>query len=139
MAIIYKQKGGKQQSLTNAQKRFVVIALATGHGVTEVAGSLKTAFGIEVTPQALMRYNPLRVTGLSLSPELEKLFHTTRAKVVDEIAKTDLAHVAVRLRRLDGLYDEAVAKGQLKAAVTILTEARKIMDAFEEYDEGEPT
>jgi hypothetical protein len=121
--------------LTQKMKKFVVVALASGDGVTEVARNLKETFGVEVSLPALLKYHPLRATGASLSPELEKLFHETRARAVDEMHNTDLAHVAVRLRRLDALYDEAMSKGQLKAAVTVLTEARKIMDNFIEVDE----
>jgi hypothetical protein len=140
MAVTIKPKDG-QTTLTNAQKRFVVEALATGHGVTEVARALKEIHHVEITPQSVSRYHPLRVAGQSLSPELKKLFFDVRAKVVDEIEKADLAHVSVRLKRLDDLYEEAMSKGQLKTAVVVLTEARKIMDGFIEVDEptqGEP-
>lgn len=51
---------------------------ATGHVPSEVVRAVAQEFSVDVTPQAIMRYNPTRVQGEKLSATLKELFYATR-------------------------------------------------------------
>ncbi|RFU48649.1 DUF2280 domain-containing protein [Paraburkholderia sp. DHOC27] len=124
--------------LTQKMKRFVVRALATGHGVVEVQRMVKQSFDVDITVPSLLKYNPTRITGARLSAPLRKLFFDTRARTNDELENTDLAHDVVRMRRLDEMHDEAMMRGDIKGAVVVITEARKTMDKYQEMPDTMP-
>jgi hypothetical protein len=111
-------------------KKFIVTALASGCGVAEIANMVRDRYKVETTYAQIARYNPLRVSGSSLSAPLKKLFMEKRAKAIEATDETDLAHKAIRLHRLDYLMDRAEATNDTKLQVSVLDLARKEMAEF---------
>lgn len=113
--------------LTNQQKRFVVMALAKFDGPTEASRALKKEFGIDVPRTQLLAYDPHAAQGKDLSAGLRKLFEDTRADFVTNIERQPFAHKAVRLHRLEHIYETAVTSSNHRAALGAVEGARKEM------------
>ena len=69
--------------LTKNQKAYIVVRLACYNSPAAIRKSLKEDFGIEITPQALERYNPTRSTGRACPEQWATLFYETRRKLVE--------------------------------------------------------
>ncbi|MFM0279983.1 DUF2280 domain-containing protein [Paraburkholderia sediminicola] len=138
--------------LTPKQKRFIVKSLGGGAGVMETLKAFFLEYSITLTYHQIIRYDPTKLSGASLSPALKKLFYQSRERAAAEMHKCEMSHAAIRQRRLDDLYLQATAghlmaenKGKknagpdLKLAVAIITESRKNSELFdwdgEEEDE----
>jgi hypothetical protein len=115
-------------------KRYVVQCNAQFLTPSHVAECVKANFGLEVSPQAIQRYNPTLTAGAGLSEGLVTLFHAARKVFLESVELQPLAHRTVRLSRLNALLDQATEKGLLKLSVSIMAEARKQMQDLEEYD-----
>jgi hypothetical protein len=137
MVVKIKQKDGTQQTqLTPEQRRYVVRALAYFKPLGEVVRMLQEEFGVTVSKQTIIRYNPdsdSTAAGQSLTPQLKKYFHEQRRRAVDDLEDRPLAHAGVQLDRLNLEYEEAREAKDRKAVIKIIGEARKIMSDMEEY------
>lgn len=126
--------------LKPAIKRFIVMELARHEGLTVTRDSVKKNFDLEVSLSQIQAYDPTSYQGRELSKELRTLFETTRAKFLDDLEAQPLAHKAVRLKKLNKIHDEAMAKGVHRNALGAIDQARKEMDGLdwaEPEDEGE--
>jgi hypothetical protein len=121
-------------TLPTTVKRFIVTNLACGDSLSEVVAKVKDEFKITVSPQAVQKYDPRRVSGKELSAGLRELFETTREKFLLETASLNLAHREIRLRKLETILDEAMAAKQWKTAAMIIAESRKQMADLMEVD-----
>lgn len=128
--------------LTPRQKRFIVANLGAGAGVMETAKLFHAEYGVQLSYQQILRYDPTKATGASLSKPLQKLFFKSRERAAASLHECELSHAAIRQRRLDDLYTQAtigIAQGEgskkkletdHKLALAILTESRKNSEAF---------
>jgi hypothetical protein len=123
--------------LASTVKKFIVRCCAVGDTPSEIVRKVADEFGLTVTPQACMRYDPRTESGAHLSPPLKELYRATREQFLTGLETIDTAHREIRLRRLDMLYSEAVKAGQWKTATAILAECRKQMADLMPVDEPE--
>jgi hypothetical protein len=123
--------------LSSTVKNFIVRCAACGDVSSEIVARVKEEFGITVSRQQVMRYDPRTESGSHLSAGLLELYRVTREKFLSELETIDSAHREIRLRRLDMLYAEAVKAGQWKTATVILAECRKQMADLMPVDEPE--
>jgi hypothetical protein len=123
-------------TLASGVKKFIVRCCACGDTPGEIAKKVAEEFGLTVSPQTCMKYDPRTVSGSNLSAPLRELFRVTREKFLNELEAIDGAHREIRMRRLDALYTKAVETGQLKTAAAILAEQRKQMADLESYDDA---
>jgi hypothetical protein len=123
--------------LPSNMKKFIVMNLACGDSLSEVVAKVAEQFGQKITPQKVQKYDPRSVNGEKLSAELRELYDTTREKYLAELHTQNLAHREIRLKKLEQIYDEAVAAKQWKTAAMILAESRKQMADLIPVDEPE--
>lgn len=104
--------------LTNEVKRFIVMHLAMYDTPMEVVRQVKEEFEIDVTRQAVHYYDPTIGERTEKRPKhLVELFHKTRADFREEALEIPIAIRAVRLRRLDRLFQNAGKNAPLAAAL----------------------
>jgi hypothetical protein len=131
LTSVYMSKGkgllAVSVQLASTVKKFIVRCCACGDTPSEIVKRVADEFGITVTRQAAMRYDPRTETGSHLSAGLLELYRVTREKFLSELEAIDGAHREIRLRRLDSLYERALQAGQLKVAVAATAEQRKTM------------
>lgn len=118
-------------------KLFIVRALACYDAPTEVVRQVAEQFNIKVTRSSVQRYDPTTVAGQTLSAELKALFDSTRKNFLEHLEAVPLAHRTVRLRKLQSVYDEAMANNNLKVAVAALTAAQRETADIEYVEIGE--
>jgi hypothetical protein len=114
--------------LSAVVRRFIVVGLARFDSPSEVARLVKEEFGIEVSRQAVMAYNPDCLSGAALSRPLKDLFFSSRREFVQSIEKQPIGHLATRLRRLEKHYQAADQAGNTKVALRALDAARREME-----------
>jgi hypothetical protein len=82
------------KKLTNAQKFVVIKRLASFDGLTEIAIGLKDEFGVDVTPQAIIYYDPLK--NPALPKTLADMFYNERAKFLRDLDSQPMQSTAFR-------------------------------------------
>ena len=113
--------------LTKNQKAYIVVRLACYDSPPAIAKSLKEDFGIEITRQALERYNPMRAAGRACSEQWATLFHETRRKLVEGRADIGAAHKMVRIRWLDQMARREMTDGNTVKARGLLKQVAEEM------------
>lgn len=112
-------------ALSEDQKLFVVMRLASFASPSEVLKELKQDFKVEATLQQLSAYDPDNVAGKRLSKALLEAFRQTRERFLSDISDIPIAHQAGRLRMLDEIARQARSKGNLKMAMEAAEQAAK--------------
>ena len=90
------RRGTRPGKLTREQKIHVVRRLAAYDGPAEIARDLKKRFGIEITRQAIMQYDPTK--GSECAEEWADLFRALRREYMDD--KADRAGKSRRVERI---------------------------------------
>ena len=116
----------KQKKLTPAQRIVVVRSLARFMTPTEVAEMIKEEFGVELSRQAVEKYDPTKGVGANLNDELVTEFTAAREAFVAEINQIDVAHQSFRLRELSRLYHAAKRKKDVIAAQFLEQAAKEV-------------
>ena len=124
-----RPRGAAAVYLPSTVKNFIVRCVACGDTPSEIAGKVKDEFGLTVTRQACMTYDPRTESGSHLSAPLRELFRETRKKFLLGIEDINGSHKEIRLRRLDAAHEKAIETGQLKLVIAIAAEQRKQMMA----------
>ena len=114
----------------------IVTALACGHSPSEVARVIADEFQVTVSRQMVARHDPRTVTGSGLSESLKGLFYSMHARYTDELEQQALSHKAVRLSRLDHIYDDAAESRNHKVMLRALDLSRREMQGLD-YGENE--
>ena len=127
----------KSKPLPMEVKRFVVKCAARYDSPSEIVRAVGTEFGVQMTRAGAQRYDPTRSAGASLSAELRELFERERRRFIEQLETVPLAHRAVRLRKLESIYDEARQAGNLKVAVSAIATAGREMTIFDFIDVGD--
>lgn len=117
-------------ALTDRQKVFVVLRLATFHTPSEVAKELKETEGVEVSLPQLARYDPTGVNGAELSEELRELFQGTRERYVQDAAAVPIAHQGYRLQELFRLFRKNRDRSPAVAAALLEQAAKETGGMF---------
>lgn len=99
------------EQLPDEVKTFIVQALACFDPPSVVVAAVKEEFGLVVSPQRVIKYNPTKKSGEDLGQELKAVFEATRKRFLEETAEIGIANRAVRLRKLDRVAQKAEAAG----------------------------
>jgi hypothetical protein len=114
-----------EKKLNAAQQRFVVQSLARFMSPSEVATAVKEHFEIELTRQAVERYDPTKAAGDGLKQELRDLFTKAREEYIAGTNNAPLAHKAYRLEVLLRLAEKAEAMKNLNLAGQLVKQAKE--------------
>jgi len=126
--------------LTQEQKEFVVLQLATFHRPGVVRAELKKEFGVDVTRQGIEHYDPTKRAGRKLQWYWSQLFHSTREKFLKNGAAIGASHMVVRIMLREQMVHAAMRKGDHKTANEILDSiAKEVGDAFSNRRKHEHT
>lgn len=116
-------KGTKAGKLTYEARVFVVAQLATFASPQEIARAVRTLYGIEVSRQAISRYDPSNPYGPRAAGRWKKVHQETRRRFLTSVADVPVAHRVYRLKCLNAMFDEALEKNDLKMAARLLEQA----------------
>ena len=120
--------GKRTWKLTEDLKPYIVVRLACYDSMSAIAKSLREDHGIEITRQAIERYNPLRYAGRRCSEQWATLFFETRRKLVEGRADIGVAHKMVRVRWLDQMAHREMTEGNTAEARALLKQAAEEMN-----------
>jgi hypothetical protein len=118
--------------LSKNQKAYIVVRLACYDSPAAIRKSVKEEFGIEITPQALERYNPTRSTGRACPEQWATLFYETRRKLVEGRVDIGVAHKMARIRWLDLMLHRRMIDGKTREARALLKQAAEEMSQIAE-------
>jgi hypothetical protein len=112
-------------ALNGAVKVFIVERLACFDRPSEVQKAVKQAFGVTVSQQQLLAYDPKNVAGSRLSKTLKDLFEATRKKFLEDTSSIPIAHKAYRLRALNRMADRMEEAGNVAMVAQLMEQAAK--------------
>jgi hypothetical protein len=111
--------------LNDAQRSFVVQALASFETPEAVAAAVNKEFGIKISRQAIEQYDPTKRAGAGCAAKWKVLFEETRKAFLEDTARIGVSHKAVRLRALDRMAAKAEGMGAIGLAAQLLEQAAK--------------
>lgn len=112
-------------NLTEAQKLFIVQALACYDTPTQVSVAVREEFGIDVDRRRVHEYDPTRVGGRGLGKKLKAIFDETRKAFLADVSAIPIASQAYRLRTLNRLLTKVEGQGNTALAAQIIEQAAK--------------
>jgi hypothetical protein len=104
-------------------KRFIIMLCARWERPTAIAKMVKGQFGIDVSPQAMEGYDPMKRVGRNLSRPHQELFFAERERFTREIDAIPIAHAAYRIGKLQQYAEWAEQSGELGLAMAALKQA----------------
>jgi hypothetical protein len=118
-------------TLSDAQKHFIVQALACWDSPTQVADAMREEFGIAVPRGQVAQYDPTKVAGRSLAKKWRELFFATRENLKKSAGEIPIAHRAYRLRTLQRIASKAENMRNMAMVLQVLEQAAKeVGDAY---------
>lgn len=111
--------------LSEAEKRFIVQALACYDTPTQVVEAVKEEFGTVIERSHVAQYDPSKASGRDVAKKWRDLFEDTRARFRKEISEIPIADQAYRLRQLQRLAQEAMKRKNIVLAASLLEQAAK--------------
>lgn len=110
-------------TLTDEIKEFIVKGLAVFDTPSEVADSVKSEFGVEITRQHVYTYDP----NCTQPPALRwrALHAATRAAYLEQVSAIGITHKAYRLQLLDRMVHHAMKYHYPGRAQALLEQAAK--------------
>lgn len=111
--------------LTDAQKRFVVQALACYDTPTQVVEAVKEEYGVTIDRSQVAGYDPSKPSGSKVAKKWKVLFDDTRKRFRKEVSEIPIADQAFRLRQLHRMAQEAMKRKNIVLAATLLEQAAK--------------
>lgn len=95
-----KKKRGKRV-LNDTHRAFITQQLATFSSPSETAAAVNEEFGLNVSRQAMERYDPNKHAGRRIAKRWRELFNITRAAFLDDVlTRIPEAHKSVRIQEL---------------------------------------
>ena len=91
--------------LSAVEQRFVIRSVAGYMRPTEVAAAVLERFGKQITPSAVLYYDPTSKQGSELSAPLRTEFARERRRFHKQLDNVPIHHVAYRLQRLQDVLD----------------------------------
>lgn len=110
--------------LTEEQKRFIIIGLATFDTPSVVAKAFREEFGFQIDRRHVANYDVEKRLN-HVSEKLQSMFWAARANFIEAFGSIPIAHRAFRLRRLNQIHDDAFDRGNYVLAAAILEQAAK--------------
>lgn len=111
--------------LSEAEKRFIVQALACYDTPTQVVEAVKEEFGTVLDRGHVGCYDPTKVAGKQLAKKWRDLFEETRKRFRAEVAEIPIADQAYRLRQLQRMLQDAMSRKNVVLASQLLEQAAK--------------
>ncbi|GAB2472060.1 DUF2280 domain-containing protein [Comamonas humi] len=111
--------------LSEAEKRFIVQALACYDTPTQVVEAVKEEFGTVLERGHVGCYDPTKVAGKDLAKKWRDLFHATREGFKREAAEIPIAQRSYRLRVLQRMVTKAESMKNMPLALQMLEQAAK--------------
>lgn len=111
--------------LSEAEKRFIVQALACYDTPTQVVDAVKEEFGTVLDRGHVGCYDPTKVAGKQLAKKWRDLFDETRKRFRAEVAEIPIADQAYRLRQLQRMLQDAMSRKNVVLASQLLEQAAK--------------
>lgn len=111
--------------LNEAVQCFIVQALACYDTPSQVAAAVKEEFGLELTRQQVATYDATKHSGRNMSKKWRDLFEDARKRFRQEVAEIPIAGQAYRLRQLQRLLQDAIARKNVVLASQLLEQAAK--------------
>jgi hypothetical protein len=112
-------------ALPTAVKLHILTALACFDTPTQVSGSVKVIFGLELSRQCIEAHHPYRRAGAKLDPKWRHIFDDTRARLLVELDDIPIACQAYRLRQLERMLERVEHMGNLALAARIIEQAAR--------------
>lgn len=112
----------KAQAMDDKVRAYIVTRMACYDSVKDIHASL-VEMGIDITPQAVSRYNPENVNGPA--PKWKALFDQAREDFLRSMSKEPLFNRQFRMRKLHTIFEKHMAKAQYVLAAQILEQAAK--------------
>lgn len=131
IARLQKVAMAARRTIRHAVKLEIVRRLAAFDSAVSVALKIRDEFGVDVTRQAIEKYDPTARAGRNLSKSLREEFDRARKAAIADVDGIAIAHRAVRLRQLQRLALKAEAAGDIGQATACLRQAAmEVGDAF---------
>lgn len=111
--------------LSEAEKRFIVQALACYDTPTQVAEAVKEEFGTVLDRGHVGCYDPTKAAGKELAKKWRDLFEETRKRFRAEVAEIPIADQAYRLRQLQRMLQDAMSRKNVVLASQLLEQAAR--------------
>lgn len=111
--------------LSEAEKRFIVQALACYDTPTQVVEAVKEEFGTIIERSHVAQYDPSKASGRNVAKKWRDLFDDTRKRFRAEVAEIPIADQAYRLRQLQRMSQEAMKRKNIVLAASLLEQAAK--------------
>lgn len=129
-------------ALRNDVKRFIVQSLACFDTPSQIVEAVKQEFGLTVTRQQCVAYDPTKSTGKNLSKMWRDEFESARKRFRENIEDIPIANKAVRLRELDSIRTSS-GKNNVLRMQALEQAAKEVGDSYTNRKEitgkgGEP-
>jgi hypothetical protein len=93
--------------MTDDIRVFVIQALASFDGPSQVVEAVKNEYGVQLTPQAVQCYDPTKHAGRNLKPKWRAIFEKARKMFIEDSSSIPIAHRSTRLRALQRMAQAA--------------------------------
>ncbi|WP_336695635.1 DUF2280 domain-containing protein [Delftia acidovorans] len=111
--------------LSEAEKRFIVQALACYDTPTQVVEAVKEEFGTALDRGHVGCYDPTKVAGKQLAKKWRDVFFATRDAFKNEITEIPIAQRSYRLKVLQRIVSKAESMKNMPLALQVLEQAAK--------------
>ena len=111
--------------LSEAEKRFIVQALACYDTPTQVVEAVKEEFGTVLDRGHVGCYDPTKVAGRDLAKKWRDLFAATREGFKRDIVEIPIAQRSYRLKVLQRIVAKAESMRNMPLALQVLEQAAK--------------
>jgi hypothetical protein len=105
------KKAEPRNTLPHKVQKFIVEQNACDEKPSDVVKAVKEEFGVDVTRQAVERYDPTKAYGAHLRQALVDYYWEVREKYEQQEEKRGIGSISYRLRRLGVLERTAFARG----------------------------
>jgi len=112
-------------TLTNEIKIFIIQSLACYDFPSTVSKAVLDEFDVKVDRSQIGKYDPTKVAGRNLAKKYKELFEITRSSFIANQILIPIANKNYRLRQLQKMFDNAMAKNNIMLAKDILAQASR--------------
>ena len=113
----------KRHKLTREQKTFIVTHLACMDSPSTVRDDFVKEYGVKLTLQTIVWYNPEVDVGKQLATEWIDLFERTREQFINDTGRVPIANKAYRMRKLQQILDTELERKNTVGARDTLKQA----------------
>ena len=120
------EKGKRKGGLTDVHRAFIIQQVACFMGPTETAAAVNEEFGLNVSRQAIERYDPSKLAGRQMAQRWKELFKITREAFIDHVEnRVPHAHKSLRIKKLARASDVFERNGNYIAMARMLEQIAK--------------